>query len=389
MLNIKSLTYPFTILLIWFSSFSSASTQDHEYRIIVDANSTKTSLYLYQYDYNNALPYNLKIILKSHAEPGIDSIDNDDIDAYLNSIFHDELAFTLDSLTGDDSKRAGASILNGIQFYSTGGMRALDKTDQIEKNRVIKKWVDDWLISHFANPEKTNVDIRTLPGEEEAAYEWVAANYLETFFNGELSGVATINGASTQIAYPNTKSANVMVQVANKQYAITGRSFPLGQNVISEKLSSEDGCYLRGYKFSATGNYVRCRVAAKAMINNLIDNSVDYADKISDFRLYANFYYSAKFLDIEQNYSLLTLQKAAENYCSTPWEDAKEDHPDVNKNYLALYCMGAAFQGALLEDTYFLSNTNQTFIPESSISNFKVTWPIGALASQNFQLLNH
>ncbi len=388
MMNINPFKYTLSFVLLMFASLCQAGIEDRKYHLIVDANSTKTTLYLYQYDYHEALPYNLKIVLKNIIEPGIARIKSDAIDAYLKRIFHDELSATLDSLAGDGMKGRGASILNQVQFYTTGGMRALPKSEQLEKNVLIETWVNKWLISHAVNVKKTDIDIRTLPGEEEAAYAWVAVNYLESLFNGKLSGVATINGASTQVAYLDDHAANIMVQVANKKYAITGKSFPLGQNVITEKLSREDGCYLKGYKFSATGNYVRCRVAAKAIINKQVRNSVDYAPMVNDYRLYANFYYSANFLDIEMDYSLTALQKAAEAYCSTSWEDAKEDHPDINRNYLAYYCMGAAFQGALLEDTYYLKGDDHTLTTQNSIDDFKLTWPIGALVSQSYQLLD-
>ncbi len=388
MLNMNSLKNSLFFVMLLFASLSQAGIENRKYHVIVDANSTKTTLYLYQYDYHGALPYNLKILLKNRIEPGIASVKNGNIDAYLKRIFHDELSSFLDSLAGVGIEGRGASILDQVQFYTTGGMRALPKSEQLEKNVLIKVWVNKWLISHAVNVEKTNIDVRTLPGEEEAAYAWVAVNYLESLFNGSLSGVATINGASTQVAYLDNHAANILIQVANKKYAITGKSFPLGQNIITEKLSREDGCYLKGYKFSATGNYVRCRVAAKAIINKQFRNTVDYASKVADYRLYANFYYSANFLDIEEDYSLTALQKAAETYCSTSWEDAKEDHPDINRNYLAYYCMGAAFQGALLEDTYYLKGADHTLTPQNSIDDFKITWPIGALVSQSYRLLD-
>jgi hypothetical protein len=388
MINIKPLKYILPLVLLLLSSLTYAGTEDRKYRIIVDGSSTRTFLYLYQYDYHDALPYNLKILLKSRIYPGIAMIKNKDIDAYLKRLFHDQLALKLESIAGKDNRGPGALKLSRIQFYTTGGMRALPKSVQDEKNKLIKDWLDKWLMTHSVIMDKADKDIRTLSGEEEAAYAWVGENYLESLFNGSLSGVAMINGASTQIAYQDNKYPNIEVQVANKKYAITGRSFPLGQNVIKETLSKEDGCYLRGFKFSATGNYVRCRVAAKAMINKQRDPGVHNASKVAKYRLYANFYYSAEFFNIEKNYSLAELQKAAEIYCTTTWEDAKENHPGVNRNYLALYCMGAAFQGALLEDTYYFSDDKQELTTKSRINGLKITWPIGALVSQSYRLLN-
>lgn len=403
MLNVNPIKYLLAMCLLWLVPVSYADKDDRQYRIVLDAGSTKTLLYLYQYDYEDSMPHNINTLIKNRVSPGVADIDNQDLDEYLSRIFNQNLVSNLNNLVKGDGKLAEDAPLSRIQFYSTAGMRALAVDERDEKNRLITAWVKKWLADNLPYLKDTNLDVRTISGEEEAGYTWVATNYLDNHFGGVLKGVAELGGGSTQIAFANAKTPNLLIEVANKKYEVTGESYPLGQNVISKHLAQERACFLKGYPFARftqtkgnafsdvpnkyAGNYQACRDAAKAMIDRVANIDTPYANDVISYRLFSNFLFSAIFLKIEHDYSLQTLQRAAERYCSLTWEEAQAAYPVVNKEYLALYCMGAAYQGALLEDSYHFSDVNQTLLPQSSIKNIKVTWPIGVLVSQYLSLI--
>ncbi|WP_299491021.1 hypothetical protein [uncultured Shewanella sp.] len=377
--------YLFALLLLFFVSACNDDNDNTKYRIVLDAGSTKTKLYLYEYAYIDALPEHIIIQTENKVEPGVADINNDDLDNYLGTIFNNDLVLTLKSLTISSGM---SPLLNGIQFYSTAGMRALPMTEQAIKNAYIDAWIKNWFATNDITLDESTLDVRTIPGEEEASYGWAAVNFLDNAFQGTLLGSAEIGGASTQIAYLDDIVPNVRIDIANIQYSITGYSYPLGQNVIINDLSSVDACNLVGYTDTATGNYTLCRQAAKILIDSTVTVNTPNAVDIANYDLLSNYYNSAVFFGIENDYSLTALQNSAEVFCSLTWTQAQADYPDVSTNYLPYYCLGAAFQGALLEDSYDLSDTYQTFDPVDNINGTDVDWTYGVLATQSFTLIS-
>ncbi|WP_298772599.1 hypothetical protein [uncultured Shewanella sp.] len=376
------------LLFIFLISACNDNNNQTQYRIVLDAGSTKTKLYLYQYDELNALPYDIITNTENRVEPGVADVNNTDLNSYLSTIFNDELANTITQLSIANGRNASNPLLNGIQFYSTAGMRALPTSEQAIKNAYIDSWIKNWLATNAIPLNESTLDVRTIPGEEEASYGWAAVNYLENTFQGTLIGSAEIGGASTQIAYIDNTAPNVNINIANTQYSVTGYSYPLGQNVIIADLSPIDACNLVGYTDTATGNYANCRIAAKTMIDDTVTVNTPNAVNIADYDLLSNYYNSAAFFGITNDYSLAALQNAAEIFCELTWTQAQADYPDVSTSYLPYYCMGAAYQGALLEDSYYLSDAYQTFDPVVVINGTGVDWTIGVLATQSFTLLS-
>jgi|GEM_PF-2326781 len=404
MFKLKKLKYPFSIIMLFFMSVCYANSDNTQYRIVLDAGSTKTTVFLYQYDYQDALPSNISIVSKSRITPGIADVANSNMHEYLSRIFTNKLAISINEQVIGDGKVVEEALLSRVQFYSTAGMRDLPIQEQTDKNLVIRNWINNWVSRELITLTKTNVDVRTISGEEEASYAWVATNYLANGFQGPLQGSLELGGASTQIAYQDIKTPNALVEVGNKKYRLTGLSYPLGQNVISRLLSDIPACYLKGYSSGSfdnytghfmsnaytneSGNYTRCRIAAKAMIDDNVDIITPNATKVSHYQVLTNFIYSAKFFGIVKDYSLSRLQQAGEKFCNLTWADAKDTYPDVNEEYLALYCMGAAYQGALLEDSYHFTQTKQSLSARATINGTKVTWPLGVLVSQFYKALN-
>lgn len=388
MFNKKGLTHVFSLIFIFLISACNDNNNQTQFRIVLDAGSTKTKLYLYQYDELNALPYDIITNTENRVEPGVADVDNTDLNSYLSTLFNDELAQTITILSIEYGHSTSNPLLNGVQFYSTAGMRALPTSEQASKNTYIEAWIKNWLATNDIPLNGSTLDVRTIPGEEEASYGWAAVNYLENTFQGTLLGSAEIGGASTQIAYIDNTAPNVNISIADTQYSVTGYSYPLGQNVIIDDLSPIDACNLVGYTDTATGNYADCRIAAKTMIDDTVTVNTPNAVNIAYYDLLSNYYNSAEFFGITDDYSLTALQNAAEIFCGLTWTQAQADYPDVSTSYLPYYCMGAAYQGALLEDSYGLSDTYQTFDPVDSINGTDVDWTIGVLATQSFTLLS-
>ncbi|WP_298772591.1 hypothetical protein [uncultured Shewanella sp.] len=353
------------------------------HHIIVDAGSSKTSLYFYEYkSENKELATNIDIINFVTQSPGIADIATTQIPTYLSKMFNDDL---LEKIKQASKKNNNAmpKLIQGIQFYSTAGMRNLSYSERAEKNTAITTWLTKWAKDKSVHLTD-KIDVKTISGKEEGAYSWAAYNYINHQFKSDLDGILEFGGASTQIAYQDKNLNNANMTIGGKDYPIYSQSYPLGRNVVQAALKNTNECHLLGYSDTARGDYTLCREAAKTFISHKIGETYQGNQYVNEFGLFAGFYYHAHFFDVKTNYSFKNLQEKADTFCSTEWDTAKENYSHYDPEEMETYCMMAAFQGALLEDNYHL-NDKHRFHPIQKVNNTKISWPMGLLLTQKYQ----
>lgn len=377
----SSLKFLFTLLILLFISACNDSNGTKEYRIVLDAGSTSTRLYLYQYN-NSSLPMNIETLLDIKEEPGISDVNTDDLNTYLTDLFNNDVISLIQALTLNENDDVQ---LSHIQFYSTAGMRALSDTEQNEINENIQQWLINWSIDNNINIDSTNIDVRTLSGGEEATYGWITVNYLNNYFQGELNAVADLGGESTEIAYMNTIAPNVKVRANDTLYSLSAFSYTLGTFALATLMEETDACFLTGYTPTASGDYSLCKAAITTMLETKEDISTPNANNNSQYYVISDYYYVAEAFDILNNYSLAALATAANTFCQISWETAQEQYPDSDQDYLPFYCLIAAFQVTLMNDFYLLEDNTQSFYPADDINGEKATWPIGVIVTQAYQ----
>ena len=353
------------------------------HHIIVDAGSSKTSLYLYEYkSENKELATNIDIISFMTQSPGIAEIQTSQVPAYLSKLFNDNL---LEQIQQASKKHNSAmpKLIQGIQFYSTAGMRDLSYSERAEKNTAINTWLTTWVKNkniHLTD----NIEVKTISGKEEGVYSWAAYNYISHQFKDDLDGILELGGASTQIAYQDVNLNNASITIGGKAYPVYSQSYPLGLRVVQAALKNTDECHLLGYSDTSRGDYHLCREAAKTFISSKIGETYQGNQYVNEFGLFAGFYYHAKFFDVKDKYSFKRIQEKAEQFCSLDWETAKRVYSNEDPEYMEPFCVMTAFQGALLEDNYHLSDKHE-FHPIQKVNNTKISWPMGLLITQKYQ----
>ncbi len=355
------------------------------YRIVFDAGSSKTKLYLYKYQLNQEKVEQIQLLSESKVTPGLASTAYSDIPTYLDTLLTPELAETIQAITGHDHFKFTQASLDNIQFYSTAGMRQLPIDEQFSINKLVGQVITMWLKNNNIQVID-KLDVRTISGEEEGTYAWLAAHYLQQKSANGSFGIIELGGASAQLTYIDSNLANVVVKSENQQFYLTSKSAFLGQDLASVTLMAKDACNLPSYTETSSGDYFICREYAKQYIDSILQNSLLFAPNainIYDYNLLSNFYYTADFFGLSSNYSLNNLQVEAEAYCTQDWKTVKEMNPNTSEAYLSKYCMSAAYQAALLVDTLQLSDT-QNLVPIDSIATNEISWSIGVIITQRY-----
>ncbi|WP_299491029.1 hypothetical protein [uncultured Shewanella sp.] len=351
--------------------------------IIIDADSSKTSLYLYKYNSEkNELAKNIEIISLMTQSPGIVDIQASQIPAYLTKLFNDDLLDKIKAASKNHNN-ATSKRIQGIQFYSTAGMRDLSFSTRADKNTTINNWLVKWTKDN--NVQLTeSIDVKTISGKEEGVYSWAAYNYIKHQFKDELDGILTLGDASTQIAYQDVNLNNANITIGGKAYPVYSQSYSLGLKVVQAALKNTDECHLFGYSDTSRGDYHLCRETAKAFIDRKIGESYQGNQYSNEFGLFTGFYSQAKFFDLKENYSFKRIQEQAEQFCHLDWETAKTQYSNEDPEYMEPFCMMSAFQGALLEDNYHLSDKHD-FQPIQKVNNTNISWPMGLLITQKYE----
>ncbi|MCK4608937.1 MAG: hypothetical protein KAT71_05615, partial [Gammaproteobacteria bacterium] len=241
------------ILLTLF--FSSAASAKIYYSAIVDAGSSGSRIYLYQYEKSVANDINqLQLIASKKVSPGISAYAAHP--AEITSYILPLLQFAqqhFNPLVKEDQVT--------FSLMATAGMRLVSPEQQEQIYNNIKAALQKYTYFQI----KT---IETIPGQWEAIYGWVAANYANHSLQpNKTIGILDMGGASTEVAFATSKSEDTeniaKIQLGKNDFSVYAVSYlGLGQNQARSQFMNNKNCFPKNYllpdKTYAVGNYEEC-----------------------------------------------------------------------------------------------------------------------------------
>lgn len=360
----------FSTLLLSTISFSALAQTNT--MIIIDAGSSGSKLYVYHYDQTtpNAVPTQIKTVLKNSATPGLQNINVADLPNYLNTLF------------SGDAKTTVAPVY----FYSTAGMRVISPTIQQADYTAISAWIS-------ANTAAQVKDVRTITGADEAFYDWIADNELQNGFQSleNLHGILDMGGGSVEVAYPSAaQDTQAMPFKINEQtiYVHAQSYLGLGQDFSRYQYSDKASCYPVNYPMpdggNGTGSAIKCQMAIKPLltVHSVIPQVV--SSRVP-FDATSGFYYTAQtVMQASGNFKLNLLQYtiAATTFCAQDWNQMLANPKYAGeRDYLYSYCYNASEHIAFLNALGLNYNQNN-ITAVSSINGNSVNWTVGILVDK-------
>eukprot|EP01012_Entosiphon_sulcatum_P005852 TRINITY_DN126_c0_g1_i1.p1 TRINITY_DN126_c0_g1~~TRINITY_DN126_c0_g1_i1.p1 ORF type:complete len:895 (+),score=160.71 TRINITY_DN126_c0_g1_i1:104-2788(+) len=408
-------------LLLLLATFAvhSSTAQTLEYGLTLDAGSSGTRVYIYQWaartnasfpivvgapNQVNQTAWSLKI------SPGISAFPNNltGLCPYLQPLI------TYAKSKIPTSQQASTALY----LKATAGMRLLSATDAVNVLNAVRDCLHDSSRSPFKFDRSW---AKTISGEEEGVYGWVTANILMDTIASNTSqlswntwGAFDLGGASTQITFvpDETPLSNYFeLNVANRRIPLYTHSYlNYGQDRFFQRfldalayanLQATNPCYFNGFSgseslsngtslvFNGTGNYTVCKLAVLDLLD--LDAycpappcallGVHQPDIPVDQRLvfFSAFYYTAAFFGCDgNNVAVNCIENAAKTVCGTSWASAKATYNTTSTSVLKRYCLNAAYITSLLINAYRLSPTRKVSFLLTA-SNQEVGWALGGM----------
>jgi len=374
--------YRFLILIACFIVVTpnvyaeSAPCKEHQCIAVVDAGSTGSRLHVFSYDTDNTnSPINITEIWSKKVKPGFANIEpnQNSIDAYLTTLL------------------AGAPTHNvSLYFYATAGMRLLPPTRQKIYYQELQHW--------FAQQSEWQlIDSKTITGNEEAVFDWLAVNYnlgtLQSAQNKSI-GVMDMGGASVQIAFPVQKNqernnkSQVELTLYGHNINLSVHSFlGLGQTEMSHQFLNSESCFANDFPLPdgemGQGNAQSCEQEVSSLMNGvhgvntviqplLASNPVDSWYTLGGINNMAD----SKVFHFENNQftNQRLLADGDNKICHQQWDNLNTQYP--NDDYIYEYCLFSAYYYALMVDGYGL-------YPEQTVNylppNQSIDWTMGVV----------
>ncbi|WP_330927395.1 hypothetical protein [Candidatus Sororendozoicomonas aggregata] len=361
---------PIIIIALLPALASAEPAQNDKTTIVVDAGSSGSRLYFYQYikDSSSGLPviHSQKSVIQ---QGGIQSLPSNNLAPYMDKLFS--------SFKG----RAPDRIL----FYSTAGMRLLSPGNRASINKAITKYLSK------AFPRST-IDVKTISGQKEGIYGWLALNYLnEAFARGTPSeGVLDLGGASTEVTYECGGKDAVTMTINHQNRRVCSASFlGLGLTMAMAQFVNEPTCFPKGYPLPSgekgTGNFTACADKIKPLVDKVHNvpayiNAHHMVDGVPSFVAISAYDYTAIELGIDKAFSIKSLERQGQAFCSQQWHNLTSGSTRFKVTpYLFNTCFAAAFEKDLYTHGYGLNTRNIPIKTASTIKGKKLNWALGAL----------
>jgi len=261
---------------------------DVNYGIIIDAGSSHSELYVYQWPKrvspDSTPPYTPPVTQSTwskKAEPGISTMTPEQIPQGLQPLL--DFAKTIIP--------AAQYAESPIYLGATAGMRMLPISNQTSIMEAVRDFFE---ASVFRFDSRWQA--RILAGEEEGSFGWIAVNYLSnTLGGGTTYGALDLGGASTQITFRPKAGQPILANYfplhvhGLKEGVYTHSFLNYGINRAKERLlanavsaagtgatTATFGCYNVGYNSTAaastvvvvgSSNYTACHASSKALFD--------------------------------------------------------------------------------------------------------------------------
>ena len=344
--------------------------------VIVDVGSTGSRLHIYQYQKAINQAKDFKLIATNSISPGLSSISEGNIAPYLADLFSKKIIATLSQ---------AEQKLTPVYFYATAGMRLLSAPEQKYYYKAVRAWL-------LKNTAFKIIDARTITGQEEGVYGWIALNFLRGFAHCQKMGLLDMGGASTQIAFLNKKYSNIKVELNHHIYPIFSVSFlGLGQNMAITQFSNMRACFNKGYPLPngalGTGDYNQCseQISNLLRVHHLPFNTgVLKSIRATRFNAISGFSHVARRFDLPSKFTIKQFVSAGKKWCHRNWSSLTQA---VGDQYLFRSCFSGAYQARLLTEGYGFK-INSDLATNREIQGQRITWTLGVLLCHGIQCFN-
>lgn len=338
---------------------------------IIDVGSSGSRLYIYAHD--DASIHTRHVLFTQKITPGLSTVPPEQIPAYLKKLI----------------PQAPYQPIP-IYVYGTAGMRLIPEESQQHRYDIVKNWFKKY-------PTWQLQDARTISGQEEGIYAWVAAqtelNVLGKSFE-MLTSVVEMGGASVQVNIPireeqitQFKPEDIYkVHLNGQEISVWSKSFiGFGINEIEKKVGLDANCFSEGYLMSngeiAHGDIQQCISHIEQHQDiHLIEHLQAYsALPVSEHRwvtlgairyaAQSQFYHYAQYFDLKHLFL-----DADEKYCHQSWTFIQETEPQDSFAYRG--CLAASYIYAFLKDGMGIHESHQLYYPNASEP---MDWTLGAL----------
>lgn len=376
----RSFLYSILLSSICLTAFAQSNCPKQQCVAVVDAGSTGSRVHIYAYDLDKTnTPEHIIEIWSKKIKPGFSTVELNQslINSYLDNLF------------------SNIPIENiAVYFYATAGMRLLPQGKQKAYYQALQNW--------FAQQKTLHLNrAKTLYGQEEALFDWLAVNYhQDTFKSHEYAGVLDIGGASTQIAFvlndelkDLTESKNqIKIKLYNQNITLYIQSFlGLGQNEMSHQLFDTAACFSEDYPLTTgspgTGDASSCIEAMIPLINEVHKVSARVQPLLQQNRTsrwyalggIASAAESKPFQFEQHQFTLASfLQQGQDKACGQHWDDLYAQYP--NNEFIDMYCLLPAYYYSLIVHGYGLSPTQAIdYVPADN----NLDWTLGVVLHQS------
>ncbi|KAL4612990.1 ectonucleoside triphosphate diphosphohydrolase 1 isoform X2 [Arapaima gigas] len=395
--------------------------QKYKYGIVLDAGSSHTSVYVYQWPAEKE--NNTGMVTQKHTC----NVKGKGISSYFRNA--NQAGPSLRECMEEAERAIPTPRHQETPVYlgATAGMRLLRKENETASGNVLLSVMQFLQATPFSFQ-----GARIITGQEEGAYGWITVNYLSDNFRRaqHTMGALDLGGASTQITFESGdhfKSINDFIhfRLYGKEYRVYTHSFlcygkdqalklfldrqlqahPTG----SGKQTLEDPCFHPGYNKSksvqdiynspcvsevqpskaefthkGTGNWMLCQKNVRRIFNfsectssSCSFNGVFQPPLKGQFGAFSAFFFVMDFLNLTSEPLEVSKKKLAA-YCSMPWDEVTKNHKKVKEKYLQEYCFSGTYILTLLEDGYnFTSETWKDIKFIKKIANSDAGWTLG------------
>ena len=370
----------FVLLICWFVvvnvNAGSVTCQERHCIAVVDAGSTGSRLHLYAYDLDTSNnPVQISELWSKKIKPGLASVEPNQhaIDAYLSILFE-----------------SSPEQHMPVYFYATGGMRLLPHPTQQLYYQAVQQWFS-------AEAQWQLMDAKTISGNEEGVFGWLAVNYQLGAFKSTdkpLASVMDMGGASVQVTFPVQNVENidhhdiVEIDIYGRHLVLFVHSFlGLGQSLLSHQFLNEESCFANGYQLPSgllgKGDASSCRGSVSKLINTVHEVSSIVKPAIASNA--SNKWYAMDGVALlaenkpfsfenKQFTNQGLLEQADSQICHQEWQDVHAQYS--SNNYLYGYCLFPAYYYALMVDGYGLHpDQSINFLPQGQ----DLGWTLGVV----------
>lgn len=382
---------------------ATTTTPTAGYEMVIDAGSSGTRVFLYNYDASNP---KAKITIHLLCDKKV----NLPLASYANNptaVGTSVIKPLLDDAIAELKILSPATPLSAVEVYvgGTAGMRLVPELQQIAIWNNIKIAI---LAEGF-----TNFSALTITGEDEGLYTWLDYNFINNDFESTTSGIVEIGGASAQVALALSSSTNATrtYKILNKPYYVYSSSFlGFGANqaratVNSLITESSNYCYAKGYNengISSNGfDFNSCNSAYTDFVSQYSRASVIVSIKSLPGFSQTIFAGLGAIWDTVKplGKKIKNLPISSSTYVASLSTECAESYMDIlatfiaddDADYAAKFCANGVFVNNFIFNTLGIADgriQGYNNIDNSNVSpitgNLKVNWTLGYVLKEHF-----